>query len=233
MKEFRVIKDPVGGKLIVRKEDSSEAEMYLTNEELRRLYSVLGELWINRTIQADAMLHCQECINSILGHGYLTMERFPNGLDIDSYKAGYDDCLGYLYPESDEGGGKLTIEVSAHVRYWEDSDVNGEEDDPNEPKIPFKEGELWCPVIDVETGQIIDWSSGTTASISYKVCDECGIRIIGNDAVVLYEDEDYVPKFLYPKGEGYGDYILMDIDESGFIQGWDKDKVKSFLDGER
>jgi hypothetical protein len=31
---------------------------------------------------------------------------------------------------------------------------------------------------------------------------------------------DYVPKMLSPKEEGWGDYIIMDIDTDGQIQDW-------------
>jgi hypothetical protein len=130
---------------------------------------------------------------------------------------------------------RMLVKVHAHVRYWEDSDVNGEEDDNNNPKMPCVTGIydgsgrlFWCPIIDVETGQIINWENGVEASIHYKVCDECGITIVKGIGT-LYDDEDYVPGFLCPKEEGYGDYIIMDIDKDGFIKDWDKSKVYDFL----
>ena len=129
----------------------------------------------------------------------------------------------------------MMVKVVAHVRYWEDSEINGVDDDNNNPKMPCVTGiydrsgrRFWCPFIDVETGRIINWEKGVEASIHYKVCDECGLTIMKGDTV-LYEDEDYVPEFLCPKEEGYGDYIIMDIDGEGFIKNWDKSKVYDFI----
>ena len=130
----------------------------------------------------------------------------------------------------------LIVKVVAHVRYWEDSEIDGEDDSPVNPKMPCSTGiydgsgrMYWCPFIDVETGQIMNWKKGVEASIHYKVCDECGLTIMRGDTV-LYEDEDYVPEFLYPKGEGYGDYIIMDIDKEGYIKDWRNTDVIEFMD---
>lgn len=122
----------------------------------------------------------------------------------------------------------LLVEVYAHVRYWEDARVNGVDDDANNPKIPCVDGNLWCPVINAETGQIVNWVKGTVANVHYKVCDECGIKI-SEDGVVVYSDEDYVPDFLCPLEEGYGDYIILDIDEDGYIKGWKTGEVYRLL----
>ena len=46
------------------------------------------------------------------------------------------------------------------------------------------------------------------------------IGIKGEEVMTI---DGYVPDIMCPKGEGYGDYIKMDIDESGFIQNWDND----------
>lgn len=51
MKHFCIVKDDVGGKLITTYDDHVWfEEKYYTNEELKDLYKVLGELWINKTI---------------------------------------------------------------------------------------------------------------------------------------------------------------------------------------
>lgn len=140
------------------------------------------------------------------------------------------------FKENNREREKLTVEVYAHVRYWEDGQIGGVDDDPVEPNMPCIVCEnggllgnaLWCPKIDVETGQILNWQKGVEANVHYKVCDECGLTIMKGDNV-LYEDEDYVPEFLCPKEEGYGDYIIMDIDADGYIQKWDKNEVIEFL----
>lgn len=140
-----------------------------------------------------------------------------------------------------EGDNKsFFVKVCAHVRYWEDSEINGVEDNPKDPKMPcigerpddspctISNGLFWQPIIDVETGQIINWEKDIVADIHYKVCDECGITILKNGNI-LYKDEDYVPDFLCPKEKGYGDYIIMDVDNDGFIKDWDKTEVYDFL----
>lgn len=112
-----------------------------------------------------------------------------------------------------------TLHVRAGARYWEDATVNGVEDETGE-LIPFREGNMWCPVIDIETGVILGWPEGTTAQIHYKVCDngQYSIKDV-NSKEALYR-EGYVPNCLSPKESGYGDYIILDIDASGKIDGW-------------
>ena len=111
--------------------------------------------------------------------------------------------------------------VQAGVRYWEDSDVNGEKDDEDGTLIPLKKGSCWCPKIDLETGVIEDWPKGTTASIHYKVCDAgCYYLLDAEGNTVASLEQEYVPKMMCPKSPGYGDYIIMDIDEDGKIDNW-------------
>lgn len=105
------------------------------------------------------------------------------------------------------------IHVSAYVRYWEDGEVNGEDDvDLYEnknatPNMPCAKKEMdewyWCPEIDVETGRILNWEKGVKASIYYKVCDEfaCTIYDVNNEEVGHYYE--YVPSFMCPADEGY------------------------------
>ncbi len=109
-----------------------------------------------------------------------------------------------------------------HARYWEDSDVNGVEDDAENPKMPCIEEHLgekaWHIIINLDNGQIVNWPAGTTAHIHYKSCDENYIDILDREAGIVKEYEGYVPNFLCPNGAGYSDYVKMDIDENGFIQ---------------
>lgn len=79
------------------------------------------------------------------------------------------------------------LEVDAGVRYWNDGYINGMEDTDCEetdgsPQMPCAEymGEQhmvlrgnnwrWRPLIDIETGRIVNWSQGTTANVHYKKC---------------------------------------------------------------
>mgnify|MGYP000150305495 CR=1 FL=1 len=52
------------------------------------------------------------------------------------------------------------LKVKCGVRYWEDGKVNGVEDTGGD-LIPLREGDYWCPLIEVDTGIIQDWAKGT------------------------------------------------------------------------
>lgn len=121
-----------------------------------------------------------------------------------------------------------TMRVHAGVRYWCDATVNevsGEENSENEdPGIPLRDGDTWKIDIDIETGVIKDWPQGTTASVHYKVCDAGNYYLLDASGNVVASREDaYVPSSLCPRKSGYGDYIIMDIDGDGRIEGWDPD----------
>ena len=87
-------------------------------------------------------------------------------------------------------------QVKAGVRYWDDATVDGA-DDVDGDLIPCREGELWCPKIDIDRGVIVNWVQGKTANIHYKVCDAGSYYlqdIIGN--TILSIEKDYVPNKL-------------------------------------
>lgn len=131
----------------------------------------------------------------------------------------------------EQGIDLATAECYVFARYWEDSEVNGVEDDAKSPKMPCvrmvqnpwtkRDTLAWCPIIDLDTGQITNWQKGVKASIHYKSCDENLIVINDRNSDFFKEYEGYVPSFLYPKECGYGDYVIMDIDENGYIQDFD------------
>lgn len=137
------------------------------------------------------------------------------------------------------------LKVDAGVRYWDDGYINDVEDCDSingSPKMPCAEfvGEQyrilrgrkwrWRPLIDIEAGQIVNWTKGTTANVHYKVCDDFQCEILDADKNVITSYEGYVPKVMCPKDNGYGDYIIMDIDENGFIQGWRKDLISRIIE---
>jgi len=111
-----------------------------------------------------------------------------------------------------------TVLVKANVRYWEDAVINGEPDEEG-TLTPCRQGDLWCPEIDIDTGIIINWQKGVKADIYFKVCDSGSYYlkdVEGN--IVLKREADYVPNELIPGS--YGDYIEMEIDENGKIADW-------------
>jgi hypothetical protein len=113
-----------------------------------------------------------------------------------------------------------TLKVRAVVRYWEDASVNGEVDTDGK-LIPCREGNSWEPVIDIDTGQIINWEKGKTAKINYKICD-MGSYYLKDDEGFTADciENSYVPMIMCPGGNGYGDYIIMNIFADGSIENW-------------
>ena len=77
------------------------------------------------------------------------------------------------------------------VRYWEDAEVNGKADEDGS-LIPCRNGEEWCPLIDLAEGRIVDWPPGTTASIHYKVCDEGVYELLDKNCKVVIRCDGYV-----------------------------------------
>lgn len=123
-----------------------------------------------------------------------------------------------------------------HPRYWEDSEINGVEDDAENPKMPLIEEHIgekaWHIIINLDNGQIGNWPKDTTASIHYKSCDDNYIDILDDQLGIVKYYTGYVPNFLCPKENGYGDYVIMDIDENGFIQGFNNNLDDIFEEDE-
>jgi len=115
------------------------------------------------------------------------------------------------------------------VRYWEDGTINGIEDE--EGKMPCKVCDVWKPLIDVDTGVIVNWTQGVTAFVHYKVCD-AGVYSLLDESkdVVKTIDGCYVPEVMCPSESGYGDYVIMNIDADGLIDGWDNSTLGEHFD---
>jgi hypothetical protein len=112
--------------------------------------------------------------------------------------------------------------AEAGARYWEDTTVNDVEDTEG-TLIPCRDGDYWKPLIELETGKIVNWQQGVKAEIHYKCCDDGTYKLLDENKEVIKEIEGYVPGIMCPKENGYGDYVIMDIDESGQIQDWECD----------
>lgn len=117
-----------------------------------------------------------------------------------------------------------TLIVNANVRYWEGAEIilNGERiSNESGDHVPCKQGDLWCPVIDVDTGTITNWEHGKSAKIHFKVCDEGVYHLVSESGDIVATKSGYVPDMMCPKENGYGDYIIMDIDCFGKIENWE------------
>ena len=113
------------------------------------------------------------------------------------------------------------LKVEAAVRYWEDGTVNGVEDIDG-TLMPFREGEMWKPRINLETGTVLDWPQGVVAAVHYKVCDAGQYWLCdANETTKLQWAGYYVPDQFLCKGDtGYGDYIILNIGADGRIADW-------------
>lgn len=114
----------------------------------------------------------------------------------------------------------LEILVSARIRYWEDSFINGIRDTEDGQNIPLKFGDKWKITINLETGKISNWPLGIKAEIHYKVCDDGEYWLINDLGERAKYKDCYVPGCLGVNEDNFGDYIIMNIDEKGFIEDW-------------
>ena len=118
------------------------------------------------------------------------------------------------------------LKVSAQVRYWDDAEINGDNDESG-CNVPFKNGDLWEPIIDIENGFIVDWPVGTEAKFHFKVCDAGQYYLLDKDLVVKASILDgYVPNGLCHGDTGFGDYIILDVASDGKIKGY-QNKVEA------
>ncbi len=109
------------------------------------------------------------------------------------------------------------IKVDAQVRYWDDAEINGATSEEG-LNIPFKNGDMWQPIIDIESGVIVDWPKGTNASFHFKICDAGSYYLLDeNNNEVVSRLNNYVPNGLCHGDQGYGDYIIFSVNEDGSI----------------
>jgi len=111
------------------------------------------------------------------------------------------------------------LQAKCGVRYWEDAEVNGVEDEDG-ALIPCRNGEDWEPLIELDSGKILNWKAGVTAKIHYKVCDAGEYILLDEQRQKVVEIEGYVPDIMCPGDSGFGDYVIMNVDENGVIENW-------------
>lgn len=111
------------------------------------------------------------------------------------------------------------LAATAGIRYAEDVEVNGTDCGELE-EIPLHDGEHWQCMIDVDAGIILNWPKGTTAKFYSKVCDDGTYSILDENKQPIKTYEGYVPDCLAIDDSGYGDYIIITVDENGKIKNW-------------
>lgn len=120
-----------------------------------------------------------------------------------------------------------TLHVNAGVRYWEDSTINGVTDEEG-TLTPCRDGDYWKPIIDIDKGVIVNWEKGKKADIHFKVVDDGTYTVKDEKGETITEKEGYVPDIMCPAENGYGDYIIMNIDENGVIDKWEPWDITEF-----
>jgi hypothetical protein len=125
------------------------------------------------------------------------------------------------------------LKVDLGVRYWEDAYlyINNEKVDipENGSNIPLKDVDRWVFTIDVETGQVLNWSENTKIEAFFKVCDDGNYYLIDSKFQTIDEFEGiYVPSCLSIDDNGYGDYVFLTIQENGVIKNWEQN-FESFV----
>jgi len=105
------------------------------------------------------------------------------------------------------------VKINIHIRYLGDGD-----DDDVSPSFPLIQGSQWKATVDVDTGVIEGWPQGVIGDIHVKAADAGIYTLIDSDGNAVAEKDGYVPNGLIP-GE-YGDYVDLEIDETGKITNW-------------
>ena len=102
-----------------------------------------------------------------------------------------------------------SIRLQLPVRY-------DDEDIPYD--FPLRKGDMWVATVDIDTGRIKEWPTGKTGSVEMKVTDSGVYTLLDRNEETIAELQDYVPHGVVP-GE-YGDYVNLQIDETGRITNW-------------
>ena len=122
------------------------------------------------------------------------------------------------------------LTIYARPISWADTLVNGVSDTPDGNNIPCKFGTSWCPVIEKDTGKILNWKKDTTASIHYELLGALGHEVADEYGEIIVDTiVSSVPKTLSIGTSEYKNTIIMDIDENGVIQDWNF-KWEGFVD---
>lgn len=129
-----------------------------------------------------------------------------------------------------------TLEIDAYIRYLEDTsfDFNGEwvNCDVFNLECPCMDDHQWRPIIDINTGKILNWSTDKRFWVFGKVCDEFKCKVKNGDGDTIIDYEGYVPSCMSINDEGYGDYIDMIVNTDGTIKNWNftQDDIDYMID---
>lgn len=93
------------------------------------------------------------------------------------------------------------------------------------PPCMSGDGLFWAPIIELDSGRIINWPNGVAASVCIKVRDNGRYLLLdANKSAIYSRDDEYVPDayLVHSVESGYGDYIQFDVCEDGEILNYKK-----------
>lgn len=151
------------------------------------------------------------------------------------------------------------LRATMGVRYWVDCDYSddngktwhGDFDDTNDESerimkltpcvvrkdIGYRESNYLELLIDLNEGKVLNWQNGFCLKTHYKVCDDGEYVFLDkdmNEVVNITKEygQYYVPDFLAIEGNGWGDYVYINIDGNGNIENFNcmKTEIKSYFD---
>lgn len=101
--------------------------------------------------------------------------------------------------------------------------IGDDEDDDIPSNFPLlnESKTAWVAKVNIDTGQIEGWPQGEIRKLFCKVCDAGVYKLLDENGNVVATHSGYVPHGIVP-GE-YGDYVELDINESGIITNWPKE----------
>ena len=112
------------------------------------------------------------------------------------------------------------LEIDVEPRYWEDFVFNGVQCDDDDITIWGRKKNEWHLTFDLKTGRVLDWIEGNTFDIYSKVCDAGIYYLLDKDKKRIFRRDGYVPEGVCHGDNGYGDYIIMKINEKGYIENY-------------
>lgn len=84
--------------------------------------------------------------------------------------------------------------------------------------------------INIDTGEILEWPKGNTLSIYAKVRDEGIYSLIDNNGNSIKNIEyEYVPDGLDIEEEGYGDYVIFNVNSEGIIENFNGEQIVNWV----
>lgn len=98
------------------------------------------------------------------------------------------------------------------------------DDVDSESYFPLQKNGEWDCLIDIDSGQILNYNYHKGCSLDEKVVDSGYYYLLDENMKEVYSiEQGYVPNKLIP-GE-FGDYINLCIDDNGLITNWPKGKL--------